>query len=953
MRNLKKILALVLALMMALSVMVFASAANYDDYSDKDQISEEYAEAVEVLTGMDIFWGSENSFYPKENVSRAEVATLLYRIMTTDVSGSQVGIYKDYGMFDDVLETNWFAGYVNFAANSEYVVGVGDGKFNPEGDVTGYEWITMLLRAVGYDANGEISGSEWKITAARLAKQAGILGDFNETTLNSALTREEVAYLLFNAINVPQVDYTPAFGYDDENVWGVKNPTIGEDQFNLTESVRTTVDAWGRPGHTWTYSTGNKVTVIKETPVATYTTAVAECDIAAAVGFSGTVEYTTYINGVLTANVGKYNVQATDTVTRIGAQGRLTEVYGKDRIVMIDTMLAQVTNVTNYKADAAGHVYIPARLTLMVFDKDATTLTGGTTITLESYTSNYSYTVGQMLLVNAYTSGTNSAVVSTAANGHGNVVNTPATQHVEIIGAPTTVVGNQTVIHYNDGKHTINGTDYMDANCLHLDQAQKDVTQHTWYFDQYNNLIGVTDIAAVYNYGTIKNIQWINPVGAPGYAQATLVLMDGSEVTKTVVGLNGNTLAYMDAANQTQAYQAGSVWYISTSMTVNNNITGDGLYQINEAATGVSLKWVNRTDVQSTVADSGRMTNASITNKQAYINGTAMAPANDSTIVTDEATQYLVRTGVQGAYVYTPVTSVNNIGNYTGATVDYVDVDNDGRAEYVYFWGNDVDAIYTGLFYPTTLSYREVLVQNSTAVDYYVMTGYVDGGTSVTEMIIPAADKTDTLDVILVGGANQLYMIDFVNGKATVAEKVTATAAWIDQNYGKYSNPDQAAFYGDMSNGATARYQDGVLTMSGFSFYVTDATEVFGSLADGVYNYHDIYVVYTDVGHTHYATEIYVADKTYTPTDPGHATTGTVVYNLHIVNKDTGAVLQTYSKALNNVPATQYTNNVLTGIAPYVGVSTTNLVAWGQADITFDVYAGAITTVNAYAYYAN
>ena len=31
MRNLKKILALVLALMMALSVMVFASAATYDD----------------------------------------------------------------------------------------------------------------------------------------------------------------------------------------------------------------------------------------------------------------------------------------------------------------------------------------------------------------------------------------------------------------------------------------------------------------------------------------------------------------------------------------------------------------------------------------------------------------------------------------------------------------------------------------------------------------------------------------------------------------------------------------------------------------------------------------------------------------------------------------------------------------------------------------------------------
>ena len=57
MRNLKKILALVLALMMVLSVMVFASAANYDGYSDKDQVSPERAEAVEVLAGMDIFWG--------------------------------------------------------------------------------------------------------------------------------------------------------------------------------------------------------------------------------------------------------------------------------------------------------------------------------------------------------------------------------------------------------------------------------------------------------------------------------------------------------------------------------------------------------------------------------------------------------------------------------------------------------------------------------------------------------------------------------------------------------------------------------------------------------------------------------------------------------------------------------------------------------------------------------
>ena len=50
MRNLKKILALVLALMMTVSLMVVASAANIDNYDDKEEISDKYAVAVEVLS---------------------------------------------------------------------------------------------------------------------------------------------------------------------------------------------------------------------------------------------------------------------------------------------------------------------------------------------------------------------------------------------------------------------------------------------------------------------------------------------------------------------------------------------------------------------------------------------------------------------------------------------------------------------------------------------------------------------------------------------------------------------------------------------------------------------------------------------------------------------------------------------------------------------------------------
>ena len=191
----KKLLAMVLALVMTLSLAVSANA-----FKDDKDISADYAEAVAVLDGMGVFKGYEDgSFKPTGDITRAEVATIIYRIYTGDVAKSdKSGLYATYNKFSDMTGAGWAAGYIGYCANAELVKGYPDGTFKPSGKITGYEVLAMILRAVGYDKNGEFSGADWALSVAKYAEQLGILKNVAKTTnLGAPATRELVAEMLF------------------------------------------------------------------------------------------------------------------------------------------------------------------------------------------------------------------------------------------------------------------------------------------------------------------------------------------------------------------------------------------------------------------------------------------------------------------------------------------------------------------------------------------------------------------------------------------------------------------------------------------------------------------------------------------------------------------------------------------------------------------------------------
>ena len=205
MRNLKKVLSLVLCVAMMLSVMVVGAGAAF---SDQSKIKN--TEAVDACTALNIIGGyPDGSFKPEGNITRAEVTKMICVALN---GGKNPAVSTNTTpTFSDVrnnANAAWAEGYIESCAAQGIVSGVGGGKFAPNGNVTGVQMAKMLLVSLGYKSDLEgFTGNAWATNVNVRAAQKGLYKGLESMDTNAALTRDNAAQMIWNALKAYEVEY--------------------------------------------------------------------------------------------------------------------------------------------------------------------------------------------------------------------------------------------------------------------------------------------------------------------------------------------------------------------------------------------------------------------------------------------------------------------------------------------------------------------------------------------------------------------------------------------------------------------------------------------------------------------------------------------------------------------------------------------------------------------------
>ena len=915
MKNLKKVLALVLAVVMIMGVVSVASAKTYTDVKGTDT----YADAIDALSSLNILDGFKDgdnySFKADETFTRAQAAKIVAIVHNAATNGKikdQDAISALYSNAQNPFvdcNSSWALPFINYCRITGLADGMTATTYEPNRYVTGVQFLKLMLTTLNFDTNKEgYTGTGWDVNVLNRANEIGLTDGLADGWKAIApITRGEAAQVLYNALQAYLVEYgqlvknnyvaSTALTAGKEGYYKssfISNEQVAQSGYTLGAKMGIKItranDVFMRPGYKWAYGTWSAFYM--DAPVASYTEQTTLCDVlvdgakikktsndSAQIYFfrDGVNSQSIYNQKVdHTGEIGTTNKVCTDFT--IGGNGALTQVFklryvkgGATEVAyvvtVIDTFLTKVTSVKSAKHNDVR--VDTTKATLYAGVKDKFTNNNGT-LTVE-YLSDYAK--GDAVLFNLSTGAHNLAVGTNDAENtltlykatalaydntnkdvYDAALTNSTTNAIEDLGndtfkfavpfekAGTIESASFSGQSYNRDTVTVNGT-RTPVNCTYtmtgifssnyVTEPIKDGKLTTnFYTDQYGNVIGDYTSSAV-TYGIIDSAMWVNDGGldADKYAQVKLIDTDAKDNYATVAGYatkDGITYSPIAAkGNNTGRQINGTDKTVTFAQDASNNTrfnieaqdygvvtysVSDGKYTLKQIANDrIEVKTGSYTIKEGRIGVVGGYTGASFA---AY---------------TNDNTKFVVRTVVDGKYVYTPYAGINALPEMHGvsAIVGVKDSATDYFASFVYVIADN--AIFAGsdvIVYVTAADCGAYYAETGDVYHYYV---YLNG--EKTEIIA----INDNLTGANSGKASKLfdqgegvYKLHFVSGDKKVSSATKITAA--DAGWASFNNVTLAV----EANALVIKNNGYAYNLVDAKIYIVTGTEVKVGTADDI-----------------------------------------------------------------------------------------------------------------------
>jgi uncharacterized protein YjdB len=198
------------AIIMALIILLLLNTWGYAAVDNDDFL--EYAKKLEQIN---VIRGTDLGFELDRAPTRLEGIIMLIRLLGKEKDADN--LLQLPTVFEDVPEWAW--GYVNYAYINGLSKGIGNNMFGADGEMTGTQYMTLVIRALGYqDSKGDFTWTK----SLDMAKEIGLIDSGTVRELGSGkFTRGHVAkisYLAF-AQNLKNSNTTLAKKLINENVF--------------------------------------------------------------------------------------------------------------------------------------------------------------------------------------------------------------------------------------------------------------------------------------------------------------------------------------------------------------------------------------------------------------------------------------------------------------------------------------------------------------------------------------------------------------------------------------------------------------------------------------------------------------------------------------------------------------------------------------------------------------